>query len=171
MPGENTFLPQVRTFVSQVSLRTSLIWDLTFSRLPQIILVHSKNYTIPLGSETGIMRAGHKYPTVRTQNTTWTSRELKSFRASEAHRCILHMYLLSEAPLAVTTDSWPGKPSSGMVLALSGGRRHFFWAGVTTQLWDILLSSVLDTTALIQVLICSHWNCFYIFQVGFSLPC
>ena len=52
MPGDNTFLPQVRTFVSQVSLRTSLKWDLTFSRLPQIILVHSKNYTIPLGSET-----------------------------------------------------------------------------------------------------------------------
>lgn len=75
-------IPEMRTFFRERSLRACLVWDLNFSSLPQIIQIHSKNYTIPLGLRHWNNEAERKCSTVRSQNRTWTSHELKSFRAS-----------------------------------------------------------------------------------------
>lgn len=47
---------------SAISLGTSPVWELSFFGLSQIIQVCSKSGTIPLGSQTGIMRLNSNFP-------------------------------------------------------------------------------------------------------------
>lgn len=76
------FLPEV-ILVCQVSLGTSLVWELSFSRMPQIIQICSKSATIPFGSvRWWNNEAELKLSIISSQNRACFSCEPKYLQAS-----------------------------------------------------------------------------------------